>query len=71
MFVLVAFICLLIAGLYLQELDWRDVGLAVLILVAGMIVLSLFRLPPMLFTALVAILDAVLVVKVFKGDLRI
>jgi hypothetical protein len=70
MFVVVVFVGLLIAGLYLQELDWKNVGVASLVFVAVTVLAGVFGFPALAFTAIMAVLDIVLVLMVFKGDIR-
>jgi len=71
LFVLIVFVGLLIVGLYLQELEWRHVGWLLLILGGVFLAVAVFRLPSIFFTAILAVLDVVLILMIFKGDIRI
>jgi len=71
LFVLIVFVGLLIVGLYLQELEWRHVGWLLVIVVVVFVIVGVFRLPSLLFTAILAVLDVILVLMIFKGDIRI
>ena len=71
LFVLIVFVGLLIVGIKLQELAWSHVVLFILTLVAVSILVGVFRLPPVFLTALLALLDIVLVLMIFKGDISI
>jgi hypothetical protein len=65
------FVGLLIAGLYLQELTWRQVGWLSLIEVGFLFVTGILRLQPYWFTVATALLDLILVLVIFKRDVRI
>ena len=67
-FALIVFILLLIAGLYLEELTWKHVGIWLLIAIVAGVVLVGFIDPLMnLYTAALAIIDVVLAVVVFRS----
>ena len=67
-FALIVFTLLLIAGLYLEELTWKHVGVWVLIATVAAVVLVGVVDPLMnLFTAALAIIDVVLAVVVFRS----
>ena len=70
-FALLLFIGLLIAGLRSRELDGRNIRVALLILVLGGIIFGAIGAPLVASIALPVIVDMVLLLKVFKGDLRI
>lgn len=64
---LIVFIVLIVAGLYLEELSWRQVGLWVLIVVVAAFVLVGLVDPSMnLFSSALAIIDVVLAVLIFR-----
>ena len=64
---IVVFIVLLIAGLYLEELSWKQVIVWVLIAVVAYVVLVKVVDPSMnLFSAALAIIDLVLAVVIFR-----
>lgn len=65
------FIVLLGAGVLLGEIDWR--GLAIVVLTAGAALgaFALFDWPFVWFVAVLAGLDVILVLWIFKGNLSI
>ena len=64
---LIVFIVLLIAGLYLEELTWKHVGVWVSVAIVAYFVLVGAVDPSMnLFSAALAIIDLVLAVVVFR-----
>ena len=65
------FAALLVAGLMLGELDWK--GLAGFVLAAGGLFAAFVacRWPLMGYTAVLAALDVVLVLWVFRGDVSL
>jgi hypothetical protein len=69
--VLSVFVVLLIAGVSLQELTWRHVGWVSLVEVGFLFVVGIFHLQPYFFTVATALLDFILVLVIFKGDVRI
>jgi hypothetical protein len=63
----VVFILLLIAGLYLEELTWKHVGVWVLVAIVAYVVLVGFIDESMnLYSAALAVIDLVLAVIVFR-----
>ena len=66
-FALIVFILLLIAGLYLEELTWKHVGIWVAIaLVTAVVLIGLVDPLMNYFTVALAIIDVVLAVVVFR-----
>jgi hypothetical protein len=64
---IVVFIVLLIAGLYLEDLTWKHVGVWVAVAIVAYVVLVGFIDPSMnLFSAALAIIDLVLAVIIFR-----
>jgi uncharacterized membrane protein len=64
---IVVFIVLLVAGLYLEELTWKHVGVWVLVAIVAYVVLVGFIDESMnLFSAALAIIDLVLAVVIFR-----
>ena len=64
---IVAFVVLLIAGLYLEELTWKHVGIWVVIAVGAYVVLVELVDPSMnFFSAALAVIDLVLAVIIFR-----
>ena len=64
---IVVFIVLLIAGLYLEDLTWKHVGIWVVIAVVAYVVLVELVDPSMnLFSAALAVIDLVLAVIIFR-----
>lgn len=71
LFPLIAFVCLLIFGRIQDELSWRQIGLFLLIGIVSLILLQVFHAPAFLYIVILALLDIVLVLIVFKGDIQI
>ena len=64
---IVVFIVLLIAGLYLEDLTWKHVGVWVAVVIVAYVVLVELVDPSMnLFSAALAIIDLVLAVIIFR-----
>ena len=64
---IVVFIVLLIAGLYLEELTWKHVGIWVVVVSVAYVVLVELVDPSMnLFSAALAVIDLVLAVIIFR-----
>lgn len=64
---IVVFIVLLIAGLYLEELSWKQVGVWVVIAIVAWFGLVEFVDPSAnLFSAALAVIDLVLAVVIFR-----
>ena len=64
---LIVFIVLLIAGLYLEELTWKHVGVWVLVaLVAAVVLVGVIDPSMNLYSAALAIIDLVLAVVIFR-----
>lgn len=66
-----AFWVLLVAGWYLDELDLKSVGVFVAVYFVGSFGISLMSASGVLSVVLVVLLDVILVLKVFGGDVRI
>jgi hypothetical protein len=71
LFALVALIVLCVMGLHLEELRWSHVGLCILLAIGGLLLFAHFRWPPLAYTVVLAAIDIVLILVVFKGDIRI
>ena len=67
----IAFFALLLAGIWMRELTGRRVVVFLLLWLAGLVGLSFLTYGALLFTAYVAVLDVVLVLMIFKGDVTI
>jgi hypothetical protein len=65
------FVTLLVAGVALGELEWRAILCFLLVAAGGLAAFIVFRWPPMWYTVVLAGLDVVLVLWVFKGNLTI
>ena len=63
---IVVFILLLVAGLYLEELSWKQIGVWVVIAIAAYFVVGFVDPSLNLFSAALAIIDLVLAVIIFK-----
>lgn len=65
------FLALLIAGVWLGELSWRAAGGFFLTPCVLFPVILLSGMSPMILMVALALLDIILVLMIFKGDLRI
>ena len=65
----VAFWVLLFAGR--EELGWKGIGVFLALWMGGWLALRRVSMGPYWFMSLVAVLDVVLVLILFKGDVRI
>ena len=63
---IVVFMVLLIAGLYLEELSWKQVAIWVVIAVVAYVLAGFVDVSLNLFSAALAIIDLVLAVIIFK-----
>lgn len=68
---LIAFFVLIAAGLWLGELNIKRALLFVAIWVFGLVGFGLLELPRAFFVAVEAILDCILLLMIFGGDIRI
>jgi len=64
-------IALFVAGLWLGELRWRHIFLACLVAVAGFVLFAVFQWHPAGYTAVIGAIDIVLILVIFKGDIRL
>ena len=71
LFALIALLFLLIAGVYLGELRGGHVIFCLLIAVAGLFLFHRFGWHLNAYTAVLGAIDVVLVLVIFKGDIRI
>jgi len=70
LFALIAMVVLLILGLRLGELRWRHVAMVITITIGAFALFIRFKLPPLLYTGVLAGIDIVLILVIFKGDIR-
>ena len=70
-FALIAFIVLLVFGILMDELRWPHVGLCLFLAAGAFVVIELFQWSPIVFFSVLAMMDAVLVIVIFKGDIKI
>lgn len=68
---LVAFITLLIVGVYLQELTWKHVITFIALALAGLVALFLLDIHPLAYAAVLVVLDIIMILLIFKGDIRL
>lgn len=68
---LIAFVVLLAFGISLGELELSHVGLCLAVAVGALLVIVACGWPGVVFFSILAVMDAVLVVVIFKGDIRI
>ncbi|HWB06553.1 MAG TPA: hypothetical protein VG796_26245 [Verrucomicrobiales bacterium] len=71
LFALIGMFVLLVVGKYLEELEWLDIGIALLLAAAFFAAIVVLKLSPHLLTAGLAVIDIGLVFKIFKGNIRI
>jgi hypothetical protein len=71
MFAVVALVVLLVAGRVTQELEWSLIGIILLLVLSAAAIMIAVDLHPALLTAVCAIVDVGLILKIFKGDLKI
>jgi hypothetical protein len=67
----ILFCILLAAGWYLGRLGGRQILTFLAVWLAGVLAAGLFPLMSPLFTAYVALIDVVLILVIFKGDIKI
>lgn len=71
LFALILLVILCVLGLRWGELHWGHIGWILCVLAGGVWVIEMFRWPPVWFTAVPAVLDIFLVLRIFKGDIRV
>ncbi len=71
LFVLIAFVVLLGFGVSMEELTWLQVGMCVFLAVAALAAFALSQWPPILYFVGLTVVDVVLVLVIFKGDVQI
>ena len=62
---------MLVVGKWMDELGWKHVGLFAVLAVAAYGIITLMAWPPFVLNSVLALLDVILVLVIFKGDLRI
>lgn len=70
-FALIAFVVLLVFGIVMDELRWSHVGLCLFLAAGAFVAIELVQWPSVVFFSVLAMMDAVLVIVIFKGDIRI
>jgi len=70
MFALIALVVLLVIGRVMGELEWSGIGFVLLMVVVAAVIMNATGLHPALMTAVYALIDVGLILKIFKGDLR-
>jgi hypothetical protein len=71
LFALIGFVVLLGFGIVMEELTWPQVGLCLLLAIGALAVIIALQWPSIVFSSALALLDVVLVLVVFKGDIQI
>ncbi len=71
LFALIAFIGLLIIGFILHELSWRQITLFLAVAAASLYGFYLLWLPLIAYTVVLGVLDIILILMIFKGDIAI
>lgn len=67
----IAFWILLLVGVWLQELEIRTALLFLVVWGVGLVLCYLVGMPRQYYILAEAVLDCVLILKIFKGDIRI
>ncbi len=68
---LIIFITLLVAGFIMQELSWGQIGLFLSVATALLLVFYVCLIPLVAYTAVLGVMDAILVLMIFNGDIAI
>lgn len=68
---LTAFVVLLATGMALQELEWPHVVAWVLVVAGVLAVVVALQWSPTVFGGAIALMDAILVIVIFKGDITL
>lgn len=68
---MIAFFVLLIVGVWLQELEIKHAVVFAILWLIGLQLFSYFGLSRRLFVGVEALLDCILILKIFGGDIRI
>lgn len=71
MFALITFIILLFAGFILSELSVKTICIYITLSLIAAAIFYLLKWDPAIWTAFNAVLDAILVIHIFKGDISI
>ncbi len=66
-----AFFVLLVAGVWLQELEMKHAIIFVVIWIVGLELFNYFGLSRSLYVGVEALLDCILILKIFGDDIRI
>ncbi len=69
--VLIIFVILLVMGIQMDELNWLQVGLYLLLAAGAFLVVGACQWSGTVFFSVIAAMDIVLVITIFKGDIRI
>jgi hypothetical protein len=69
MFALILLVVLLVIGRCMEELSWSGIALILVIIGCAAALISSFDQEPVFMTAVFALIDVFLVIKIFKGDL--
>ena len=67
----IVFIILLIAGSYLSELTFKTICIYLTLALIAAAIVYLMKWDPVIWFAVTAFLDAILVIHIFKGDINI
>jgi len=65
------FLGLLIAGIFMQELSARRAAVFLVIAIAALVTTYLLDLHVTVFAVVLCILDIILILMIFKGDIRL
>ena len=71
LFAPIVFIVLLVFGIVMGELTWAHVGLCLLLAAIAFVMIAALRWPFIVYFSSLAVMDIVLVLVIFKGDIQI
>lgn len=70
-FPVAAFFVLIVAGVWLQELETKHAVIFLIVWIVGLELFQFIGLSRLMFVGVEALLDCILVLKIFGGDIRI
>jgi len=71
LFALATMLVLFVLGLWLEELRWLHIFYALMIAVLGFAAFALFGWHPAGYVVVIALIDVVLILMIFKGDISL
>ena len=67
----VAFLVLLVCGVLREELTWKGVAGFVIVVAGAIPIWKVLNIPGYLFLCFLVVIDIILILKIFKGDVKI